>query len=389
MKFVHLSDLHIGKYVNGFSMLGDQKYILWEILRILKEERPDAVLIAGDVYDKSVPSAEAVRLFDTFLWKLSGLSLKVFVISGNHDSAERLSFGSRLMDRSGVYLSPVYNGTVEKIECRDAFGTVRFYLLPFLKPAAVRAVFPEQEIRDYTDALHTAIDAMQAEKNDASIRNVLLAHQFVTGAERAESEELSAGGLDNVDASVFEGFDYVALGHLHRPQNVSAPEGSAVRYCGTPLRYSFSECRDQKSLTVVEMREKGMTQIRTIPLIPLRELRELKGSYMELTSRAYYAGTKTEDYLHITLTDEFDVPDAIGKLRVIYPNLMKLDYDNTRTRTQSGLSDLSAEAVREQTPEELFAAFYETQNGQPMTDMQRAYLSELFEDLSGAEEDLR
>ncbi|MDO4266092.1 MAG: exonuclease SbcCD subunit D [Eubacteriales bacterium] len=385
MKFVHLSDLHIGKYVNGFSMIGDQKYILWEILRILEAECPDAVLIAGDIYDKSVPSAEAVGLFDAFLWRLSKLSSRVFVISGNHDSPERLSFGSRLMDQSGVYLSPVYNGTAEMIECRDAIGPVRFYLLPFLKPAAVRAAFPDQEIRDYTDALRIAVDAMQVEKKDDSVRNVLLSHQFVTGAERAESEELSIGGLDNVDASVFAGFDYVALGHLHRPQTVGGPAGTVIRYCGTPLRYSFSECRDHKSLTLVELGEKGAAEIRTIPLIPLHELRELRGSYMELTAKENYAGTKTEDYLHITLTDEFDVPDAIGKLRVIYPNLMKLDYDNTRTRAQGELPEFSAQRMRKQTPEELFAAFYETQNGQPMTDTQRTYLLELLERVSEPE----
>ena len=228
MKLLHLSDLHLGKRVKDFSMLEDQQYILAEILRIAGEEAPDAVLIAGDVYDKSVPPAEAVELFDDFLVRLSRLNTQVFVISGNHDSPERVAFGGRLMDSSGIHLSPVYSGQVQPLSLTDPFGTVDFYMLPFLKPAHVRRFFPDSEISSYTDALRTAIGQMPV---DPSRRNVLITHQFVTGAQRSDSEDISVGGTDNVDASVFDAFDYVALGHIHGPQHVGR---ETVRYCGTP-----------------------------------------------------------------------------------------------------------------------------------------------------------
>ena len=234
MKLIHLSDLHLGKRVNEFSMLEDQQYILTEILHIIDEEQPDGVLIAGDVYDKTVPSAEAVALLDDFLVRLAKRDLQIFLISGNHDSPERMAFGGRLMEGSGVHLAPVYDGRVRPIPMTDAYGTVNFYLLPFVKPAHVRRCFPEREITTYTDALAAAIEAMGVDTNG---RNVLLTHQFVTGAARCDSEELSVGGTDNVDVSVFDPFDYVALGHIHGPQRVGR---DTVRYCGTPLKYSFS-----------------------------------------------------------------------------------------------------------------------------------------------------
>ena len=240
MKFIHLSDLHLGKRVNEFSMLEDQQYILTEILHIIDTEKPDGVLIAGDVYDKSVPSAEAVALLDDFLVRMSKRSLRIFLISGNHDSPERMAFGGRLMESSGVYLAPVYDGKVTPITLIDEYGPVKVYLLPFVKPAHVRRCFPEQEISTYTDALCVAIEAMNV---DPVERNVLVTHQFVTGATRCDSEELSVGGTDNVDVSVFESFDYVALGHIHGPQQVSR---ETVRYCGTPLKYSFSEAGHEK-----------------------------------------------------------------------------------------------------------------------------------------------
>lgn len=373
MKLVHLSDLHLGKRVNEFNMLEEQDYMLRVILQLLDAEKPDAVLIAGDVYDKSVPSAEAVQLCDWFLTRLSERKLPVFLISGNHDSPERLAFGARLMDRSGVHVSPVYDGHVEPFELRDEYGPVRFYLLPFLKPAHVRRFFPDETIESYSDALRTAIGAMAP---DPDVRSVLLTHQFVTGAERCESEELSVGGSDNVDASVFDGFDYVALGHLHGPQSVGR-EG--LRYCGSPLKYSFSEARQQKSLTVAELGEKGTLTVRTLPLTPRHDLREIRGSYLELTARSFYQGTATDDYLHVTLTDEDDVPDAIGKLRVIYPNLMKLDYDNARTRRSAAIGP--AQEQERKHPLELFEELYEKQNNQAMSDEQRGYLRTLMEEI--------
>ena len=371
MKLIHLSDLHLGKRVNEFSMLEDQAFILQEILRIIDEEQPQAVLLAGDIYDKSVPSGEAVQLFDGFLWELSSRKLQVFVISGNHDSPERLSFGGRLMEGSGIHLSPVYSGKVEPVVLEDAYGPVNVYLLPFLKPAHVRRYFPEEESGTYTEALGKAVEALEIHKEQ---RNVLVTHQFVTGASRSDSEEISVGGSDNVDASVFDDFDYVALGHIHGPQNIGSPR---IRYCGTPLKYSFSEVGQQKSVTVAELKEKGTLEVTARPLTPLRDLREIRGSYLEVTAKSFYEGRNREDYLHITLTDEEDVPDGAAKLRVIYPNLMRLDYDNARTRSRN-LPE-GAEEPAAKPPLELFEEFYERQNNQPMTEEQIRFSRELME----------
>lgn len=371
MKLIHLSDLHLGKRVNEFSMLEDQAFILQEILRIIDEEQPQAVLLAGDIYDKSVPSGEAVQLFDGFLWELSSRKLQVFVISGNHDSPERLSFGGRLMEGSGIHLSPVYSGKVEPVVLEDAYGPVNVYLLPFLKPAHVRRYFPEEEIGTYTEALGKAVEALEIHKEQ---RNVLVTHQFVTGASRSDSEEISVGGSDNVDASVFDDFDYVALGHIHGPQNIGSPR---IRYCGTPLKYSFSEVGQQKSVTVAELKEKGTLEVTARLLTPLRDLREIRGSYLEVTAKSFYEGRNREDYLHITLTDEEDVPDGAAKLRVIYPNLMRLDYDNARTRSRN-LPE-GAEEPAAKPPLELFEEFYERQNNQPMTEEQIRFSRELME----------
>lgn len=372
MKFMHLSDLHLGKHLHEFSLLEDQRYILSEILQMVDREKPDGILLAGDIYDKSVPSTEAVALLDDFLFQLSQRGFPVFIISGNHDSPERLSFGSRLMKHSGIYLAPVYSGTVSPLTLEDTFGPVRIYLLPFLKPAHVRKAFPDKEINSYTDALRTAIDSMEI---NPGIRNLLITHQFVTGAKCGGSEEISVGGSDNVDASVFEPFDYVALGHIHNPQSVGR---DTIRYSGSPLKYSFSEARRQKSVTIVEMREKGNISIRLLPLFPLRELIELRGSYEELTFRGFYEGTTyPKDYVRITLTDEEDIPDVIRKLRTIYHNLMELSYDNKRTRA-GALSD-PEEDIQQKSPLELFDEFYAAQNGQPMSQQQREYTQALME----------
>lgn len=378
MKLIHLSDLHLGKRVNEFSMLEDQTYILAEILRIVEGESPDAVLIAGDVYDKSVPSAEAVELFDSFLVSLSQQNIQVFVISGNHDSPERLAFGGRLMDSSGIHMSPVYSGRIEPFPLTDRFGTVNIYMLPFIKPAHVRRFFPDSEPASYTDALRTAIEQMSIHTLE---RNVLITHQFVTGAQRSDSEDISVGGTDNVDVSVFDAFDYVALGHIHTPQHVCR---ETVRYCGTPLKYSFSEAGHQKSVTVVELEEKGRVQIRTLPLSPRRDLREIRGSYMELTARGFYEDFPRDDYLRIVLTDEEDILDAVSRLRVIYPNLMQLDYDNRRTRNSSTALE-GAGQLRQKSPLELFAEFYEKQNGQPMSAEQSQLIQSLVEEIWEAE----
>lgn len=376
MKFIHISDLHLGKRVNEYSMIEDQKYILTKIVNIIDEQRAEGVIIAGDVYDKSVPSAEAVELFDDFLVRLSKRELKVFVISGNHDSAERIAFGGRLMDKSGIYMSPVYNGNVEPITLKDGYGELNVYMLPFVKPSYVRRFYPEEEIESYTDALKIAVDAMNP---DETKRNILVTHQFVTGASRTESEEVSVGGTDNVDVSVFDAFDYVALGHIHRSQKCG---GEYIRYCGTPLKYSFSEANDEKSVTVVDMNEKGEVVLDFIPLIPKRDMVEIKGTYEELTLKSFWENTSyTEDYLHVTLTDEEDIPDVLSKLRVIYRNIMKLDYDNKRTRSLNEIN--GAENVKQKTPFEHFSELFERQNGQPLSDEQSRLVTDIIEQIWG------
>lgn len=370
MKLIHLSDLHLGKRLNEFSLGEDQEYILNQILEIAEAEQPDAVVIAGDVYDKAIPSVEAVSLFDEFLVRLAALHTHIFVISGNHDSPERIAFGSRLLEETGIHLSPVYGGRVESVTLEDAFGPVDFYLLPFVKPIHVRRFFPEDPTDTYTQALSTAVGHMNLDEHR---RNVLVTHQFVTGASRSDSEEISVGGADNVDSAVFDAFDYVALGHIHSPQHCGSEK---IRYCGTPLKYSFSEAKDTKSVTVAELKEKGNLVIRTVPLKPLRELVELRGTFEELTDRHFYENTTwTRDYVHLTLTDEEDIPDAVGKLRLIYRNLMKLDYDNARTRSNAEITGAQAQDTR--SPLELFASFYELQNNRPMTAEQLVFLEEL------------
>lgn len=376
MKFIHLSDLHLGKRVNEFSMLEDQEYILTKIINIIDEENPDGVIIAGDVYDKSVPSAEAVELFDDFLVKLSNRNLKVFVISGNHDSAERIAFGGRLMDKSGIYMSPVYDGKIEPITVADNFGDVNIYMLPFVKPANVRRFYPESEISSYTDAIKTIIDDMSI---DESKRNILITHQFVTGASRTESEDISVGGTDNVDASVFEKFDYVALGHIHRSQKCTS---DYIRYSGTPLKYSFSEANDKKEVVILDIKGKGTIELSFVPLVPKRNMVEIKGKYDELTLKSFYENTSyIEDYMHITLTDENDIPDVLTKLRVIYKNIMKLDYDNQRTRHSVEIN--GADNVERKSPFEHFGEFYEIQNGQALSKEQSEFMTEIIEQIWG------
>ncbi|MBK5254319.1 MAG: exonuclease SbcCD subunit D [Peptostreptococcaceae bacterium] len=372
MKLIHLSDLHIGKRVNEFSMLLDQEYILTKIINIIDEVEPDGVIIAGDVYDKSVPSAEAVQLFDEFIYKLAKRDLKVFVISGNHDSPERIAFGSRVFDESGIHMSPVYNGKVSPITLNDKYGNVDIYMVPFIKPAHVRRFYPEEKIESYTEAMKVALK--ESFELNSDNRNILITHQFVTGAQRSESEDISVGGMDNIEVSVFEDFDYVALGHIHKPQKIGK---DTVRYSGTPLKYSFSEANHEKSVTVIELFEKGNIKMDTISLISKRDLREIKGTYLEITAKSNYENTNTDDYMHITLTDEEDIMDAIGKLRVIYPNLMKLDYDNIRTRSNETL--IESEDIDRKSPIELFSEFYEKQNNQEMHKEQRSLIEGLIE----------
>ena len=371
MKLFHLSDLHIGKRVNEFSMIEDQKYILTQILYAADQEKPDGILISGDVYDRTIPTAEAVQVFDAFLTRLSEQKIPAFIISGNHDSAERLAFGSSLMGKSGIYFSKVYDGTVEKIPMQDAYGTVWIYLLPFLRPSTIRHALPEraEEVQSAADAVRIALEQTKIDEKE---RNVLLAHQFVTGAKRCDAEELQVGDVDQIPAELFASFEYVALGHIHSPQKVGR---ETVRYCGAPLKYSFSEAGQEKSITVVELKERGSVDLRTIPLKPLHDLRKIRGMYLEVTAKSFYENRDCEDYLQVTLTDEEDVPDGMAKLRTIYPNLMRLEYDNKRTRSNAEVR--AAERVEEKSELELFQEFYELQNNQSMTEVQEQFVEEL------------
>lgn len=378
MKILHISDLHIGKRVNEKSLLEEQRHILDSICGITGSEKPDAVLIAGDIYDKAVPSGEAVMLFDRFLVKMNGLCGHIFIISGNHDSAERIAFGSRIMSGKGIHLSPVYEGETRPFTISDEYGDVDFHMLPFIRPAHVRQFLSEDEkaeIQTYDSAVKKAIGFMDI---DRSRRNVLITHQFVTGSVRSGSEDANVGGLDNVDASTFDNFDYVALGHLHRPQDCGT---ARIRYSGSPLKYSFSEVDDIKSVTVIELKEKGNMARKTVRLEPLHDWHDLKGTYEEVTARDFYADKGyQEDFVRITLTDENDIPDAIGKLRSIYHNLLELRYDNKRTRAGNVVIDGTAE-VEKKSPFELFAELYRKQNADGMSHEQEEYLKNILEQM--------
>lgn len=375
MKLIHLSDLHLGKRLNEFPLMEDQGDILRKIVAIIKEEKPDGVLVAGDIYDRSVPSEEAMQLWDWFLVRMSRLGVPVYAISGNHDSAVRFADHNELIDAAGIHLSPTYEGEAAKYTLEDENGKLNIYLLPFIKPQMVRQYFPDLTINDYTDACRAAIEKMQV---NTAERNILVAHQFVTGAARSESEEVTVGGLDNVNAEVFDCFDYVALGHIHGKQSIGR---ETIRYCGTPLKYSFSEKDQTKSVTVVEFGAKDQVAIREIPLKPLHDLREIRGTYEELMLKKNYEGTAKDDYLRVVLTDENDIPEAIGKLRQIYPNIMELAYDNKRTQSDNMISENAD--VEHKSPMELLAEFYEHLNNQPMSAEQAAFSEKCMKEIWG------
>lgn len=398
MKFIHTADLHIGKRVCEHSMLDDQKYILDEILKIVDEEKPDCVLIAGDVFDKSVPSAEAVELLDNFLVDLSKKNTKVFVLSGNHDSAERIAFGGRLMQDRGVFMSPVYNGSFDSVTMKDEFGEVDVWMLPFVRPATIKACLgngeeadaEREQVKDYTSAIQMAVSKMNRVPGR---RNVLVAHQFVTGAQVDEngSEEF-VGGLDNVESYAFDGFDYVALGHIHRPQNVVKDNAGVgrVRYSGTPLKYSLSEANHEKSVTVVELGANGADgvnpaelKIREIPLKPMRDVRKIEGTFADLISAEYREaqvrdGKSLDDYIYVVLTDENDVPDAAAKLRGYYPKLMTLTYNNSRTNS---VANLNYENLDQKSPAEVFSDFFMEMNNREMIEEERDFVQDLIESI--------
>ena len=367
MKFIHISDLHLGKRLHETSLIEDQNYILNQILDIIDDEKPSALLIAGDIYDKSTPSAEAVSLFDLFLSNLAKKGVQVFIISGNHDSAERIAFGSKIMGAVGVHLSPVYNGEIAPITMQDENGEINVYMLPFIKPSHVRRFYEKEEINSYNDALKVAVAKMNIDKTK---RNILITHQFVTGATRSESEE-SVGGTDNIDASVFFDFDYVALGHLHAPQYCQKKN---IRYSGTPLKYSFAETKDVKSVTVVTLNKKGdESEIKTVDLKPLRDMKKIRGTFNDLINMA----DRCEDYVQITLTDEQEIPNAMNRLQTVYKNALELKYDNQRTRANATI--LAVDDIKTKSPYELFLDFYIERNNAEMSDVQKEYIKNLIE----------
>ena len=433
MRLMHLSDLHLGIKVYEFDLFEDQKYMLDNIIKIAIAKDVDGIMISGDVYDRPIPPAESVALFDSFLTRLSDEGIKAYITSGNHDSQERLSFGSKLMNKSGIFFGGTFDGTVPRMDLEDEYGQVHLYMLPFLKPSIVRAHMADDtgssdnmrsvenktnsitddnksadnntgdinandicsdensdsdidskdaisvriskdDITSYQKAIDYVLSGLQI---DESARNIIMAHQFVTGATRSDSEEISVGGVDEISADSFDLFDYVALGHIHTPQIIGGNEH--IRYCGTMLKYSFSECKKNKSVPIITLKEKGNIEIELADLIPQRDMREIKGTYLDLTAKKNYADTNTDDYIHVTLTDEDDVPDALGRLRSIYPNIMKLDYDNLRTRAVYN-SEIPDE-VEKKSPLDLFQEFYNLQNGRDLTLEESIYVQSQIEKL--------
>lgn len=364
MKLLHTADLHLGKRLNEISLLEEQGHMLEELRRMARHTGADALIIAGDIYDKAVPPAEAVELFSDFVSGLAGDGIALYAIAGNHDSGERLAFGRRILARQGVYLAGQYGGTLAPIRQWDEYGPVNFYLMPFLKPGRVKRWFGQVE--SYEDAVRAVLKAAAV---DFSHRNVLVAHQFVTaggqGPERSDSEmdPIAVGGAYNLDVSALEGFDYVALGHIHRPQAIGRP---TVRYAGSPLKYSFSEARHEKSVTLVEIKEKGQVELTALPLAPKRDMLVVEGPLEALLS----AGAPSDCFVRAILTDEGPVLDAAARLKTIYPNLLRIDFPIRPLQAEGGLA-AEAGAVERLSPEELLEDFFAAVHGRPMSQEQR------------------
>ena len=373
MRFLHISDLHIGKRIHGYSMLEDQRRILQQILEIVELRQPDGILIAGDIYDKNVPLESGVTLFNQFLNSLHEIKKQVFFISGNHDSAQRIQFGDQIFAEGDIHVAGVFDGEIRKIRLEDEYGELFVYLMPFLKPSMVREW--AEDIKTYEEAVRFALQSVKIKRDK---RNLLVAHQFVTKGEwmpkTCESEQLSVGGLDRVDVSVFENFDYVALGHLHGAQKVGREE---VRYSGSPLKYSFSESNQKKSAVLLELKEKGEVTIELIPLKPFRDLRVLKGPIEEILKEDNYKKGNQEDYIRVILTDERELYAPMDEIRTVYPNLLRLDFENSRTKTQDG--NIEEVEIETKDPFSLFAEFFERQNGREMDEEQKEWVQRILE----------
>ena len=349
MRFLHIADLHLGKQMNDLSLLPDQQYILDQIVSIAQNEQADAVLIAGDVYQRSSPQAEAMALFDSFVSRLVSLGKQVFVISGNHDSALRVSYFASLIKSSGVYVTEAFDGTLQSVPLQDRDGEIVVWMLPFLRPSQVKRKLPEEKITTYQDAVEAVLRQTPV---DPKKRNILLCHQFITGCETSDSEERAVGGLDNIDAAVFDAFDYVALGHIHKPQKVLR---DTLRYAGSPLKYSFFEASHKKSVAIVDVLEKGNIAVRTAPLYPLHDVRLIEGKMDDLMRMPY-----SEDYVWVTVHDELPPPDARVTLSVNFPNMMKFSIVNSRTKYDVDV--LATQGMERKSVYELFSDFYRLQN---------------------------
>lgn len=374
MRFLHCSDLHLGRRLGQLDLLEDQAFLLDQLIQLADTYRADALLLAGDLYDRSVPGIGAVRLLDRFFTACSKAQLPVYAVSGNHDSAERLDYASAFLQNHGVHLASVFDGGLARWELKDEYGPLTLWGLPFIKPGAVRYFYPQAKIETYTDAVQCVLDAAQT---DFSARNVLMAHQFVTAKgtqpQASGSESVNVGTLDNVDVSVFQGFDYVALGHIHGAQCVGSP---AVRYCGTPLKYSAAEARQQKSVLLVELGEKGTLSCTELPITPLRDLRRMEGPLDALLDSA----VGCNDYIYAVLTDSAPVTDAAARLRTVYPNLIKIDFTYAGSRLAQ-TSQALPEQVQQKPPLELFDEFYTSVHGAAMTPEERAVMQDIFEEV--------
>ena len=375
MRIMHLSDLHIGKTILEQSLLEDQEYMLNQILNIIKKEKIDAVLIAGDVYDRTVPSSEAVELLDNFLNNLIKiLKIKVFIISGNHDSKERLGFGNKIFEEEGLYIQTTYDGNIRKVVLDDEYGNMNIYMMPFVKPIEVKKYFDE-ELESYDDAFSKI---MSKEDINEKERNIILVHQFVTNAgkepDRCDSETLSIGGTENIDVSYFDKFDYVALGHIHGPQKVGREQ---VRYSGTMLKYSFSEVHHNKSVPIIEFNEKGNLNYKLYPLTPLRDMRVIEGPIEQLLNKENYEGTNLDDYIMAIITNEEPIYDAIGQIRRVYPNTLRLDIKNSKSQSEYENNFSNVEKIKQKNELELFEEFFEVQNNVGLTDKQKEIMNEI------------
>lgn len=380
MKILHLADLHFGKILQEQSLIEDQEYILKEIINIIKEKEIKALLISGDIYDRSVPPTEAVNLLDNFLKILiKDLKIKVFIISGNHDSKDRLGFGNKIFEDEGLYIESKYNGRLKKVRLEDEYGPLNIYMLPFIKPVEVKKFFEDDLENNYDLAINKIIEKEEIDKSE---RNIIMVHQFVTAGnvkpERTESEVLSLGGIENVDVSNFKSFDYVAIGHVHRPQKIGR---DTARYAGTILKYSFSEINHNKSIPIIDIKEKGNITINLLPLKPLRDMREIKGPIEELIKEENYKEGNLGDYIKAIITNEEPVYDAIGKIKKIYPNTLKLEIQNSKTINSNTEQNINLEEVKKKSELELFSDFYKLQNNLDLNEKQKEIVKNIISEV--------